>query len=253
MLVILLRVLGVDIWLSWYMLVILLRVLGVDIWPSWYMLAILLRVPGVEIWPSWYTLVILLSILGLPSNWLFWRKEAIPGILGCVGLTGESGGWMSICGTWFQILDFTLFHRNHPPYHSLKTHWWRLILCQKGRLPQTYFSATLYHPTEHHILEKWEFCKKATHLKSGRPVETGVGRGECSSELSPFASSHVNPLASLHEHEQRLRNYVFITLRKYKLLSPNNWQSSYDIWRCKVCIVFTWTISSSSSISLYIG
>ena len=72
------------------MLAILLRVPGAEFWPSWNMLAILLRVLGD--WPSWWVLVILLSTLGLPSNWLFWRKEAILEILGCVGRVGDSGG-----------------------------------------------------------------------------------------------------------------------------------------------------------------
>ena len=52
---------------------------------------------------------------------------------------------MSICGTWFQKIDVTLFaHRIHAPY--LRTHLQRLI--HGGTPPPTYFFATLSPQTE---------------------------------------------------------------------------------------------------------
>ena len=67
------------------------------------MLAILRSVRGEDVGPSWYMLAILLSVLGLllPSKGL--------DIFVCPGLVGESGGWMSISGTWIHILDLRLF------------------------------------------------------------------------------------------------------------------------------------------------
>ena len=51
---------------------------------------------------------------------------------------------MSICGTWFQIIDVTLLaHRIHAPYLRMRLR--RLI--HGGTPPQTYFFATLFPQT----------------------------------------------------------------------------------------------------------
>ena len=90
---------------------------------------------------------------------------------------------------------------------------------------------------------------EAAHLRIQRPFQTGGRRREGSLERSrsSLSISQIHPVDPIHEHEQRLGSYVSI------ISSFHLTQTIQNHCHLMFIVIFTWTNSSSSIISLYMG